>query len=96
MRIANDSSYGLGGAVFTDDPERGIAVAARVRTGTCSVNEGPPNGGGGPFGGYKRSGVGRVYGREGWDAFLEVKSITLPPGCVPEEDNEPVVDALAH
>ncbi len=85
VRVANDSAYGLGGAVYTQDPERGIAVAARVRTGTCSVNEGPPNGGGGPFGGYKRSGVGREYGREGWDAYTELKSISLAPGYVPVE-----------
>ncbi len=83
VRIANDSEYGLGGAVLTEDPERGIAIASRVRTGTCSVNEGPPNGGGGPFGGYKRSGLGREYSREGWEIYLEVKSVTLPPGYVP-------------
>ena len=88
VRIANDSEYGLGGAVFTEDPERGIAVAAQVRTGTCSVNEGPPAGGGGPFGGYKRSGLGREYAREGWDAYLEIKSVSLPPGYVPADDRE--------
>ena len=86
VRIANDSEYGLGGSVLTEDPERGIAVATRVRTGTCAVNEGPHNGGGGPFGGYKRSGLGREYSREGWEIYLEVKSVSLPPGYIPIED----------
>src|SRR5207244_11542479 len=76
VRLANDSPYGLGGAVFTSDLERGIAVASRIRTGTCVINDGAPAGGGGPFGGYKRSGIGREYGKEGWDTYLEVKSVS--------------------
>jgi betaine-aldehyde dehydrogenase len=80
VAIANDSQFGLGGAVFSTDPERAVAVARRVRTGTCAINNAPPAGGGGPFGGYKRSGIGRERSREGLESYLEVKSIALPPG----------------
>jgi betaine-aldehyde dehydrogenase len=80
VAIANDSEYGLGGVVFAPDVEQGLDVAGRIRTGTCAVNDGPPSGGGGPFGGYKRSGLGKERGPEGLAAFLEVKSLTLPSG----------------
>jgi betaine-aldehyde dehydrogenase len=80
VAIANDSAFGLGGSVFSSDPERAIRVAGRIRTGTCAINNAPPAGGGGPFGGYKRSGIGRERSREGHEAYLELKSIALPPG----------------
>jgi aldehyde dehydrogenase (NAD+) len=83
IAIANDSSYGLGGAVFTADLEHGIEVARRIRTGTFSVNDGPFGGGGGPFGGYKRSGLGRERGPEGLESFLQLKSVALPPARIP-------------
>jgi aldehyde dehydrogenase (NAD+) len=80
VAIANDSDYGLGGAVFTSDIERGLEVASRMETGTCRINEGPSGGGGGPFGGVKQSGIGRETSREDVESFYELKSITLPPG----------------
>jgi aldehyde dehydrogenase (NAD+) len=83
IAIANDSNYGLGGAVFTADLERGVEVARRIRTGTFSVNDGPFGGGGGPFGGYKRSGLGRERGPEGLESFLQLKSVALPPTRMP-------------
>ena len=83
IAIANDSSYGLGGAVFTTDLERGLRVAEQMATGTCRVNEAPPGGGGGPFGGVKRSGIGREYDREGFDSYFELKSVALPQGFIP-------------
>jgi aldehyde dehydrogenase (NAD+) len=83
VAIANDSDYGLGGAVFTDDLQRGLTMAARIRTGTCKVNEAPPGGGGAPFGGVKSSGLGRERGREGHDSYFELSSITLPAGFEP-------------
>jgi betaine-aldehyde dehydrogenase len=79
VSIANDSDYGLGGAVFTDDVEHGLAVAERIRTGTCRINEGPPGGGGEPFGGIKGSGLGRERGREGHESYFDLMSIALPP-----------------
>ena len=78
VALANDSAYGLGGAVWSADVDAALAVALRVRTGYLTVN-----GGGGamhpalPFGGYKRSGIGRELGIEGLDAYREVKSIDL-------------------
>ncbi|MFD0905772.1 aldehyde dehydrogenase [Actinomadura sediminis] len=74
VRIANDSEYGLGGSVWTADPEHGVEVARRIRTGSCGVNMYvlDPNT---PFGGYKNSGLGRELGPEGLAAYLEHKSI---------------------
>jgi aldehyde dehydrogenase (NAD+) len=83
VAIANDSIYGLGGAVFTSDIERGIRVAERIHTGSCRINDGPAGGGGGPFGGMKKSGIGREYGREGFEGYFELKSVTLPRGYEP-------------
>ncbi len=76
VRIANDSVYGLAGAVWSSDPERAKRVARRIRTGQVDIN------GGGfnmlaPFGGYKQSGNGRELGEFGFEEFLEVKSLQL-------------------
>ncbi|GAB2831542.1 aldehyde dehydrogenase family protein [Actinocorallia aurea] len=73
VRIANDSIYGLSGAVFGADGERAIAVARRIRTGTLSVNGGYYFGGDASFGGYKQSGLGREGGVPGFEEFLESK-----------------------
>jgi betaine-aldehyde dehydrogenase len=81
--IANDSSYGLCGSVWTQDPTRGLAVARGVRTGTYMLNNPMPIDFATPFGGYKESGIGREFGREGLEQFLERKSITLPAGFEP-------------
>jgi aldehyde dehydrogenase (NAD+) len=83
VAIANDSRYGLGGAVFAHEPEHGIEIASRIVTGTCSVNGGPPSGGGAPFGGRKDSGLGYERDVEGLESFLELKSVTLPPDYQP-------------
>jgi len=74
VRIANDSPYGLSGAVFTTDHARGMEIARAVRTGGFSVN-GAPRHWEAPFGGYKNSGFGREYGRHGMDAYVELKAI---------------------
>src|SRR5581483_11150426 len=86
VAIANDSAYGLGGAIYTADPDRALALAARIRTGTCQINEALPAGGGGPFGGYKQSGLGRERGPEGLQSFLELKSVAFPAGGEPSFD----------
>jgi acyl-CoA reductase-like NAD-dependent aldehyde dehydrogenase len=74
--IANDSDYGLAGAVFTDDPDRGYGVAARVRAGSFGVNEGYIMDPLAPYGGMKASGYGRELGREGLESYLMSQSIS--------------------
>jgi len=78
VRIANDSIYGLSGAVSSASEERALAVARRIRTGTISVNGGMWFGVDSPFGGYKQSGLGRENGRMGFEEYLETKLIALP------------------
>ena len=74
VAIANDSEYGLAGSVWTEDEARGVEVARRVRTGTIGVNYYVPDLTA-PFGGYKASGVGREFGRQGLESYLEWKAI---------------------
>jgi acyl-CoA reductase-like NAD-dependent aldehyde dehydrogenase len=83
IALANDSKYGLGGAVFGTDPEEAVEVAARIVTGTVQVNGGPAAGGGGPFAGRKNSGLGIERAVEGLESFLHLKSVTLPAGYEP-------------
>ncbi|HEY8515468.1 MAG TPA: aldehyde dehydrogenase family protein [Candidatus Binatia bacterium] len=78
VRIANASRYGLSGAVSSGSLERAMAVARRVRTGTLSVNGGMWFGPDAPFGGYKESGIGREHGVEGFEEYLETKTVALP------------------
>jgi aldehyde dehydrogenase (NAD+) len=77
VRIANDSPYGLSGAVYTADEERGWAFARRIRTGTMSINGGVWFGADVPFGGYKASGIGREMGVPGFEEYLETKSVAV-------------------
>jgi aldehyde dehydrogenase (NAD+) len=74
VAIANDSTYGLSGSVWTADAEAGLGIAKRVRTGTFNVN-GFMLEPCAPFGGFKQSGVGREGGPEGLAAYLEDKAI---------------------
>jgi aldehyde dehydrogenase (NAD+) len=75
VRIANDSEYGLSGGVTSASEERALAVARRIRAGTVSVNGGIYYSAGSPFGGYKASGIGRQNGTEGFEQYLETKTI---------------------
>jgi aldehyde dehydrogenase (NAD+) len=75
IRIANDSVYGLSGGVVSADLDRAMKIAERIRTGTISVNGGIPITGDLPFGGYKHSGIGRAWGVEGIEEYLETKTI---------------------
>ncbi|MCH0540699.1 aldehyde dehydrogenase family protein [Streptomyces sp. MUM 203J] len=81
VRIANDTPYGLSGAVHTGDVERGVRLAHRVRTGMIHINDGtvhdePIV----PFGGEKHSGVGRLNGEATVDAFTTYKWISIQRG----------------
>jgi aldehyde dehydrogenase (NAD+) len=78
VRIANDSIYGLSGAVTSASEERALAVARRIRTGTLSLNGGMWFDVDTPFGGYRQSGVGRENGLMGFEEYLETKVIGLP------------------
>jgi len=80
VAIANDSDYGLCGSVWTGDVERGAGIAARVRTGCVSVNSSMILDFNSPFGGFKKSGIGRELGPEGVHAYTEYQSIILPAG----------------
>ncbi len=79
VRIANESDYGLAGSVWTADIDTGLDVARRVRAGTYGINQYTMDFVA-PFGGFKGSGIGREFGREGLDAYVELKSIVPPAG----------------
>jgi aldehyde dehydrogenase (NAD+) len=77
VRIANNSQYGLSGAVWGADVDRAVAVARRVRTGQIAVNGFGP--GGAPFGGFNQSGFGRESGGiMGIRQYMEPKAMGLP------------------
>jgi len=78
VRIANNSIYGLSGAVTSSSEERALAVARRIRTGTLSINGALWFAVDTPFGGYKQSGVGRENGLIGFEEYLETKAVALP------------------
>jgi aldehyde dehydrogenase (NAD+) len=78
VRIANDSPFGLSGMITSGDLDRAKSVAARIRTGTLSLNGGIYYGADAPFGGYKESGIGRQCGIEGLEVFTETKTVAFP------------------
>jgi succinate-semialdehyde dehydrogenase/glutarate-semialdehyde dehydrogenase len=70
LALANDTDYGLGGAVFSADPARATRVASRLEVGMSNVNTPAGEGAEVPFGGVKRSGFGRELGPLGMDEFV--------------------------
>ncbi|MGW0160080.1 aldehyde dehydrogenase [Mycobacterium sp. NPDC003323] len=80
VALANDSDYGLAGSVWTADTDRGVAIAAQVKTGTFGVNQGYTMDPFAPFGGVKGSGYGRELGREGLEGYLDIKSVAVAAG----------------
>jgi aldehyde dehydrogenase (NAD+) len=78
IQIANDSEYGLHGAVFTADSERALTVAARIRTGTFTVNGFTMNFDA-PLGGVKSSGIGTMNAAEGFNEYRVLKTVNLRP-----------------
>ncbi len=77
VSIANDSIFGLGGAVWSGDDERAMKIAKRLRTGTVWINEYHLLSDRAPFGGYKQSGIGREFGPEGIKEYTEAKHIHI-------------------
>ncbi len=75
VRIANDSAYGLAGAVYSASDDRAMAISRRIRAGALSVNGGIWYAPDAPYGGYKSSGIGRQNGLEGFEIYLETKVI---------------------
>jgi aldehyde dehydrogenase (NAD+) len=82
IRIANESDYGLAGSVWTADIARGLEIASGVRTGTYGINMYTLDIGA-PFGGFTQSGIGREFGPEGLDEYVELQTVVckgkLPP-----------------
>ncbi|MDQ3354971.1 MAG: aldehyde dehydrogenase family protein, partial [Actinomycetota bacterium] len=76
VALANDTIYGLSAGVWSADRERAVSVGRRIRTGHVSIN-GSAFDQLAPFGGCKRSGIGRENGRFGVEEFLEVKTLQL-------------------
>lgn len=74
VRVANDSAYGLVGAIWTADTALGLRLASRIRAGQVRVNA-TASGNEAPFGGYKASGIGREVGREGLLEYTTVKYV---------------------
>ncbi|WP_418958352.1 aldehyde dehydrogenase family protein [Streptomyces tritici] len=81
VRIANDTPYGLSGAVHTGDVERGVRIARRIHTGMIHINDGTVHDEAiVPFGGEKHSGVGRLNGEAMVEAFTTQKWISVQHG----------------
>jgi acyl-CoA reductase-like NAD-dependent aldehyde dehydrogenase len=82
IRIANESDYDLAGSVWTADVAHGLEIAAGVRTGTYGINMYTLDIGA-PFGGFKQSGIGREFGAEGLDEYVELQTVVcngkMPP-----------------
>ena len=84
IRLANDTIYGLAGAVFTSDVSRALRVIKEIRAGITWINCYNPTFNEAPWGGYKMSGIGRELGVHGLEEYQEVKqiNINLTPGTV--------------
>lgn len=83
LAIANDTIYGLAGAVFTQDVAKAHRFIRRLRAGITWINTYHPTYNEAPWGGYKQSGIGRELGTYGYDAYTEVKQINVNLDVVP-------------
>jgi betaine-aldehyde dehydrogenase len=83
VALANDTIYGLAGAVFTQDIAKAHRVIRKMRAGITWINTYHPTYNEAPWGGYKQSGIGRELGTYGYDAYTEVKQINVNLDVVP-------------
>merc|ERR1712226_255538 len=77
VKRANDTQYGLGGAVFTKDVDKAYTVASSIDAGTVWINCYNAGEANTPFGGFKMSGIGREYGEDSLNNYLETKTVIL-------------------
>src|SRR5439155_19331475 len=80
VRRANDTEYGLSGSIWTENAGRALRVARAVEAGNLSVNSHSSVRYSTPFGGFKRSGLGRELGPDALEAFTEVKNVFIATG----------------
>ncbi|MFE7629424.1 NAD-dependent succinate-semialdehyde dehydrogenase [Kocuria sp. NPDC057446] len=85
LALANDTPYGLGGAVFSTDPDRARRLAESLEAGMAAVNAAEAEGAGMPFGGVKRSGYGRELGPLGMDEFVNKRLLYVADGPASED-----------
>lgn len=78
VAVANDSEFGLGSAVFSQDVERALAIARRLEAGSCFINSMVKSDPRLPFGGVKQSGYGRELSHHGIREFVNIKTFYLP------------------
>jgi acyl-CoA reductase-like NAD-dependent aldehyde dehydrogenase len=92
IKIANNSYYGLAGAVWSKDENKAIQIAKKLEAGTVWVNEYHLLNPGMPFGGFKQSGIGREMGKEGLMSYLEVQHLWISDCNT--RDKKPWLDAI--
>lgn len=80
IQLANDSSYGLAAAVFTENLRKGHVVAAKIQAGMVWLNSSGDSHWGIPFGGYKQSGIGRELGSYALEAYTQTKAVHVNLG----------------
>lgn len=96
IRIANDSTYGLAGGIWSRDTARAQKIAEQIRTGTMWINDYGALADFTPFGGYKQSGLGREFGYEGLAEYTETKRVYVSAEANRERPNFQVLFRYPH
>src|SRR6185436_19571855 len=77
IELANDSEYGLGANILTNDMDYALTAAERIKAGTFWINDPLTDNDAGPFGGMRQSGIGRELGAEGLEEFRDTKHVHI-------------------